>query len=42
VQEALRGLVISQGRSRCVALYEYRNLVVVLALRRQREASYGA
>ncbi len=43
VEEGLRELVISQGRSGYVALYQYResvDLVVVLALRHQREAGY--
>lgn len=39
----LRELVVSRGRSGYVALYQYReadDLVVVLALRHQREAGY--
>jgi plasmid stabilization system protein ParE len=42
-EEELRELVISRGRSGYVALYQYReadDLVVVLALRHQREAGY--
>jgi plasmid stabilization system protein ParE len=43
VEENLRELVISRGRSGYVALYRYHepdDLVVVLALRHQREAGY--
>lgn len=42
-EEDLRELVISRGRSGYVALYQYReadDMVVVLALRHQREAGY--
>ena len=41
--EALRELVISRGRSGYVALYEYfeaEDLVMVVALKHQREAGY--
>lgn len=43
VEEELRELVISRGRSGYVALYEYRealDLVVILAIRHQREAGF--
>lgn len=43
VEEGLRELIISRGRSGYVALYQYReqeDLVAVLALRHQREAGY--
>ena len=43
VEDGLRELVISRGRSGYVALYEYReaeDLVVVLAVRHQREAGF--
>jgi plasmid stabilization system protein ParE len=42
-EEGLHELVISQGRSGYVALYEYlesSDLVVVLAVRHQRESGY--
>lgn len=42
-EEGLRELVISRGRSGYVALYEYQevaDLVVVLAIRHQREAGF--
>jgi plasmid stabilization system protein ParE len=42
-EEHLRELVISHGRTGYVALYQYReadDLVVVVALRHQREAGY--
>jgi plasmid stabilization system protein ParE len=42
-EEGVRELVVSHGRSGYVALYQYRDaddLVVVLALRHQREAGY--
>ncbi len=40
----LRELVISRGRSGCVALYSFEQIhdtVLVLAIRHQREAGYG-
>lgn len=43
VEEGLRELVISRGRTGCVALYEYlenEDLAVVLSVRHQREAGY--
>lgn len=43
VEEELRELVISRGKSGYVALYEYReaqDLVVVLGVRHQREAGF--
>ena len=43
VEEGLRELVISRGRSGYVALYDYReveDLVVVLAVRHQKEAGF--
>jgi plasmid stabilization system protein ParE len=43
-EEGLRELVISQGRSGYVALYEYlemEELVSVLAIRHQRESGYA-
>ena len=43
VEGGLRELVISRGRSGYVALYEYReaqDLVVILAVRHQREAGF--
>lgn len=43
VEEGLRELVISRGRSGYLALYEYfeaDDLVVVLAIRHQREGGY--
>lgn len=42
-EDGLRELVISRGRSGYVALYEYlepSDLVVVLAVRHQRESGY--
>ena len=42
-EEGLRELVISQGRSGYVALYEYLeadDLVAILAIRHQRESGY--
>jgi plasmid stabilization system protein ParE len=44
VEEGLRELVISRGKSGYVALYEYReaeDLVVVLGVRHQREAGFA-
>ena len=44
VEKGLRELVISRGRSGYVALYSYERLddvVLVLALRHQREAGYA-
>jgi addiction module RelE/StbE family toxin len=43
VEQALRELVISRGKTGYVALYDYdehEDLVVVLAIRHQREAGY--
>lgn len=43
VEQGLRELVISRGRTGYVALYEYEetsDLIVVLALRHQREAGF--
>jgi addiction module RelE/StbE family toxin len=43
VEQGLRELVISQGQSGYVALYSYereQDAVLVLAIRRQREAGY--
>lgn len=45
VDQTLRELVISRGRSGYVALYSYEELedcVLVLAVRHQREAGYGS
>ena len=42
-EHSLRELVISRGKSGCIALYDYgphRDRVVILALRAQREAGY--
>jgi plasmid stabilization system protein ParE len=43
VEQGLRELVISQGKSGYVALYSYEreaDVVLVLAIRHQREAGY--
>jgi plasmid stabilization system protein ParE len=43
IEEGLRELVISRGKTGYVALYDYHpheDLVVILALRHQREAGY--
>lgn len=45
VEHNLRELVISRGRTGYVALYDYdaaRDVVIVLAVRHQREGGYGA
>jgi plasmid stabilization system protein ParE len=44
-EEGLRELLLSCGKSGCVALYSYeqrQDVVLVLALRHQREAGYFA
>jgi toxin ParE1/3/4 len=44
VEEGLRELVISRGKTGYVALYDYdaaRNMVIVQAVRHQREGGYG-
>jgi addiction module RelE/StbE family toxin len=43
VEEGMRELVISHGRSGFLALYRYRereDMIVILAIRHQREAGY--
>jgi plasmid stabilization system protein ParE len=43
VEQGMRELVISRGRTGYVALYDYdlaEDLVVILAIRHQREAGY--
>ncbi|MBP6097553.1 MAG: type II toxin-antitoxin system RelE/ParE family toxin [Methyloversatilis sp.] len=45
VEHDLRELVMSRGRTGYVALYDYdasRDVVIVLAVRHQREGGYGA
>ncbi len=44
VEEGMRELVISRGRTGCLALYDYvaaHDTVLLLAIRHQREAGYA-
>lgn len=45
VRESLRELVISRGKTGCVALYSVErvfDVMLILAIRHQREAGYGS